>query len=504
MAGKSAKYPNSLKLAMKQAGFTVKEVAEETAIPLRTLSDYCAGNVPIPRKRLEEIAHVIGCSPSDLIPTFSELALNQTVSLEKQTKDQSTEQASPNVDKQDSIILLEKKPKPTLIMPPPLGVDEIQTQIFANAGQWSSKGAISEGLQIPLQAMLIELEMFAARMGQEQYRYSRRQILAALAALPLTTLSSGKALSKTYVAEVFLPQCAASLVACNQLMRSQDFLYVEHTLVRLITSLIQLLHQETAYQATIAHLATQCYLLFGVLESHKLNWSGYKSSNEHALEVSKMTSDLSLQTVTFVQLAMTFFHFEQPQKALALYQEAVPLVKESTPLVQSDFYVKQGVAYAQSGQAREAQECLALAHAAFPEKPENDTSFLFADFGLSSFISWKTTAQLQLVKHKLAVPEDAWKTLTHAERLHFHGITKGSAHIQNLQAETALALDDLELFVHFLTLGVQGAKRLKSTRRLQEAIDCYRTAQKQWPNEKAIQDLVDVFVKEDEEQHEKI
>lgn len=497
MAGKSAKYPNNLKLAMKQAGFTVKEVAEETAIPLRTLSDYCAGNVPIPRKRLDELANVIGCSTSDLVPAFSEFS-------SKPTDDQSAKQISSDITRQDNIIMPKKQPETTRITPYPLDIGEKQTQIFANVDQWSGKGVISEGLQIPLQTILIELEMFVARMGQEQYRYSRRQILAALAALPLTTLSSGQALSKAYMVEIFLPQCAASLVACNQLMRSQDFLYVEHTLARLITPLIQLLHQETVYQATVAHLATQCYLLFGVLESHKLNWSGYKSSNEHALEMSRMTSDLSLQTVTFVQLAMTFFHFEQPQKALSLYQEAIPLVKKSTPLVQSDFYVKQAVAYAQSGQAKEAQECLALAHASFPEKPENDTSFLFADFGSSSFISWKTTAQLQLVKHKLAAPEDAWETLSRTEHLHFHGITKGSTHIQNLQAETALALNDLELFVHFLTLGAQGAKRLKSARRLQEAIDCYRLARKRWPNERVIQDLVDVFVEGGEEHHDKI
>lgn len=70
MVGNSAKYPNRLKEIIKQTGLTIKEVADETKIPLRTLSEYCSGKVPIPRKRLEDIAHIIGCPTSDLVPDF--------------------------------------------------------------------------------------------------------------------------------------------------------------------------------------------------------------------------------------------------------------------------------------------------------------------------------------------------------------------------------------------------------------------------------------------------
>ncbi len=68
MAGKSSTYPNRLRETIKQSGLTIKEVAEESGIPLRTLSDYCSGNVPIPRRRLEDLALVIGCSPAYLVP----------------------------------------------------------------------------------------------------------------------------------------------------------------------------------------------------------------------------------------------------------------------------------------------------------------------------------------------------------------------------------------------------------------------------------------------------
>src|SRR5579883_150713 len=93
MAGHSARYPNRLKAVIKHVGLTEKEVAQETNIPLRTLSDYCAGKVPIPRKRLEDIAQVIGCEPADLVPAVWEKsagllpAVNSFINMEQTTSE---------------------------------------------------------------------------------------------------------------------------------------------------------------------------------------------------------------------------------------------------------------------------------------------------------------------------------------------------------------------------------------------------------------------------------
>lgn len=87
-------------------------------------------------------------------------------------------------------------------------------------------GTIRDELQIPLQKLLFNLEVG----DQEQDRYSRRQILLRLATLPLITLSSAHLFSPATITEIFLPQCATSLVACHQLMKSQDFLSAEQIL----------------------------------------------------------------------------------------------------------------------------------------------------------------------------------------------------------------------------------------------------------------------------------
>lgn len=84
MAEKSAKYPNYLRKLIKQSGFTVKDVADESGIPLRTLFEYCKGDMPVPRKKLEDIAAVIGCSPHYLIPTTLQAGFDLLQSTEEQ------------------------------------------------------------------------------------------------------------------------------------------------------------------------------------------------------------------------------------------------------------------------------------------------------------------------------------------------------------------------------------------------------------------------------------
>lgn len=64
-------YPNRLRGCIKASGYKVKEVAEETKIPLRTLFDYCAGRIPIPRDRLETIAEFLGYAAEYIAPRIA-------------------------------------------------------------------------------------------------------------------------------------------------------------------------------------------------------------------------------------------------------------------------------------------------------------------------------------------------------------------------------------------------------------------------------------------------
>lgn len=57
---KEKPYPNNLKQCIKRAGYKIREVADEIGMPRSTLSDYVAGNRPVPKDCLDKIAKVIG------------------------------------------------------------------------------------------------------------------------------------------------------------------------------------------------------------------------------------------------------------------------------------------------------------------------------------------------------------------------------------------------------------------------------------------------------------
>jgi tetratricopeptide (TPR) repeat protein len=69
-------YPNNIRPCIKNRGYTIQEVANEIRISRRTLTNYIAGTVPIPRGYLEKIAHTIGCEIQELTAqsTFSKEA----------------------------------------------------------------------------------------------------------------------------------------------------------------------------------------------------------------------------------------------------------------------------------------------------------------------------------------------------------------------------------------------------------------------------------------------
>src|SRR5258706_12070825 len=71
MATVPVRYHNRLRECIKSSGYKMQEFAEETGIPLRTLHEYCSGKMPIPKKRLEIIAEMLGYPAEYLVPRMS-------------------------------------------------------------------------------------------------------------------------------------------------------------------------------------------------------------------------------------------------------------------------------------------------------------------------------------------------------------------------------------------------------------------------------------------------
>ena len=191
-------------------------------------------------------------------------------------------------------------------------------------------------------------------------------------------------------------------------------------------------------------------------------------------------------------LAVTYYDSKHPRKALQIYQEALPDIGTASPLVQGCTYVRMSNAYAQCGQEQEAVRCLRLAQEVFPEIPENDPGFLFADGGRFTLTLWEGLTRLDLDQ-----PQEAWDAFAQIEQLPPTIIVPERMRLEiiNHRAEAAIALGDQERFCAYIEAGITGAKNLGSERRYNEAFEVYKLAKQLWRNEPRVKELQDLFVR---------
>jgi tetratricopeptide (TPR) repeat protein len=161
-------------------------------------------------------------------------------------------------------------------------------------------------------------------------------------------------------------------------------------------------------------------------------------------------------------------------------------------------YIELAVVYAQQKQRQEALRYMHLAQELYPEYPEADLSFLYAEFSPSSMILEEGLTHLALARHYPdgQYPQQTWDTFARIEKLKTQTPIPERIRIEilNHQATTALVLKDVDTFCDRLEQGVDGAKRLGSEKRRQEAIEVYKDARKIWPHEIRVRELADLFV----------
>lgn len=379
-----------------------------------------------------------------------------------------------------------------------------QAEILDLIEQWKGQALRCDELQVQLHFLLAALNERQPGQNQAAHTYSRRQVLLGIAALALPLLVSGREIPRlSLFAEEFLPQCAAAIMACRQLMKGDDFFQAESILAQYLSALEVFIREPTPYQPVAARLAMQCAIFAGILASHHLAWTANRQCYEHGIQYGQLSQDQSLQTTVRVKLASTFFYLTNPSanpiRALDIYQKTISLVEGSSPLTRSSFYVKLAGSYAQNRCEHEAREKLANGYSCFPAHPEHDPAFLYADFGPSSLILWEGLTLLELAHYGYARPQEAWDAFAQTDGTNqkiktSEATERGRAEIINHQAGTAIVMKDLDLFCACLQKGVESARKLGSAMRSQEAAHYYWQARKQWPHEQRIKDMAELFI----------
>jgi transcriptional regulator with XRE-family HTH domain len=297
--------------------------------------------------------------------------------------------------------------------------------------------------------------------------------------------------------EQTLKHFGAITESCWHLMMGNELEIAEQTIWGYLPKLVVLAKQPSEHQQTSATIASQGYLLAASLAGHRNDLHARERYCEQALQFGNLAQDRNLQMAALKQLALTFEYNDRPGAVLQTYQKAIPYLNEISPLLRARMYAGLAGAHAQCGQKLGGQEdqalrALALAYESFPEKPEDDPGFLYADCDYYTIVLWDGLVHLDLDQPKAA--------RTAFERI--DGLQpkiklpeKVRIEFLNYQAETFSRLGKLDRACAYLEEAVSASLALGSERRYNESVEVYKEMRIVWRNEPRVRKLGAAFVR---------
>lgn len=280
------------------------------------------------------------------------------------------------------------------------------------------------------------------------------------------------------------------IAICWDLLRVDGLPTVGHLLPTFLPEVTELVQQSPTCKKEAAGLASQGYILAGLVATLQLDHAASEAYCKHAVLLSHVAEDRTLEAAALKHLAVKYFDLKHPRQTLQMYLEALQFIDQVSPLMQSRTYLGLAAAYAQMGQKQDALRYLGMAQETFPEEPEKDVSFIYADCGPSSLNHYGG-----LIYMELDHPQKAWETFAEVEKLKQRIVIPERTIIEivNCQAEAAVAQRNLELASSHIQAGVAGALKLKSERRFADTFAVYKNMRLVWPHEPQVKALGELF-----------
>jgi tetratricopeptide (TPR) repeat protein len=271
--------------------------------------------------------------------------------------------------------------------------------------RWQLQGDSVSALQAILTQEIMMYDINAPRKSDRDYlayALSRQQALMTLAALPLafaSTVLSHDSRRFSAARESFLAQCAASITGCWHLLRGSDLDAVDHVLSSFLIPLEGIARQNSKHQHTAATLASQTHRARGIVALHRGQISMREHHCKQAYYYATVAADTASQASALISLASTYFYTAAPQQAAAVYERALGLESELTPLQRSRVQAELSVVYGQLDRVKDAVRAAETAGENYPESPEEDPSYLYAEFTPASLALERGLAYLALAQH---------------------------------------------------------------------------------------------------------
>lgn len=275
---------------------------------------------------------------------------------------------------------------------------------------------------------------------------------------------------------------------CWQFSKGSDLTLAEQLLPNYMDQLISLAQQPSKYQATVTELTAQGYQLYSIFALHHNNLLASELYCKQAVQYSLASGNPNILVPSLRRLADTYRYLQMYPELLQTYLQALQHVNKISPLLQSCIYRGVAVAYAHLGQKQESLRYIGLAKDVFPNDPTKDPSFSFAEFDLPWLIMGEGMARSQIGQTKQAL--DIFNQIEQPDIIIPERIR---LEIINQRAKTAIISGDLEQSSTYIEAGTIRAKIFRSQRRYSEAYENFRMALLQWPQEKQVKTLEELF-----------
>ena len=280
--------------------------------------------------------------------------------------------------------------------------------------------------------------------------------------------------------------------ACRYLSEGNELQAAEHTLWAYLPRVETIAKLSFEDQQRAADIASQGYLLAASLAGHRNDLQARHRYSEQALLYGKLAGDRNLQIAALRQLSITFDYFERPDKVLQVYQQAIPYLGEISPLLRACVYADISGAYTQINQQQEAFRFLELAYKHFPEKYDNEPSYLSTICRYSTLIICNGLHHLHFGQ-----PNEAAKIFARIDGLQPKISIPERIRIDllNCQVEVFAELKQMEQACHYLEVAGKASLAIGSERRFQESFTVFQQMQKTWKDEPLIRNLESLFIR---------
>ncbi len=369
----------------------------------------------------------------------------------------------------------------------------------ASIGALAQQNSLQNLLPFFSQAVSQGIIESVRELGSQDLNELRRKILeitlgiavgkTSIAQLPF--LETQTSLTPSIAPEEFLPQCASSLKACWHLLHNKGLISASEVLATYIPTLMTLTFHPSKYQETAASLATQAKILQAVLAMHRLDLSAREMHCLEAVRCGRLSGDRGLLAAALMYVGYTYTYcISRPEKAVIYYEEAIQALGSEISLLRSDIYIGLADVYAKMQDEQKALESITLAQNHFPQYPEQDSRFLYADCKWSELYQWEGKTYLDLAQHypSSGYYKKAFAAFTHSAALQPVRDLSTSETMLN-QAEAARGLGDLEHYENCLREGALKGLSAGSQKRYNEAYTIFQQTPKKWLKEKPMRDL---------------